>query len=159
MEREQIQDFTRRVTQASRTELVVITYDILLEDIRTAKEAFEKNELERYEKDLKHVVRFINELMAALDLSIPISRDLLSLYSFINKTVIYAWFHKSPDKLDSVSSVIRKLRSAFAEISKQDKSGPVMKNTQQLYAGLTYGKGTLNEAYIDPNEGKRGFLA
>jgi flagellar protein FliS len=34
-----------------------------------------------------------------------------------------------------------------------------MKNTGQLYAGLTYGKGVLNETYVDPNQQNRGFLA
>ena len=129
MDRELAQDFTRRVTQASRTELVVITYEIILEDFRSAKTAFEKKDRELYEKELKHALRFLNELIGALDFSI------------------------------AAASVIETLRRAFKEISLLDHSGPVMQNTQQLYAGLTYGKGTLNEAYIDPNEVNRGFLA
>jgi len=35
----------------------------------------------------------------------------------------------------------------------------VMQNSQKLTAGLTYGKGRLNEICVDPNEAKRGFLA
>lgn len=159
MDRELIQDFTRRVTQASRTELVVITYEIILEDFRSAKAAFEKQDRELYEKELKHAVRFLNELIGSLDFSIPISHDLLSLYSFVNKTVIRAQFQKDPNQLDAAASVIEKLRKAFEQISTLDHSGSVMRNTQQLYAGLTYGRGTLNEAYVDPNEAKRGFLA
>ena len=159
MDRELAQDFTRRVTQASRTELVVITYEIILEDFRSAKTAFEKKDRELYEKELKHALRILNELIGALDFSIPISHDLLSLYSFVNKKIIRAQFHKEPQALDAAASVIETLRRAFKEISLLDHSGPVMQNTQQLYAGLTYGKGTLNEAYIDPNEVNRGFLA
>ena len=34
---------------------------------------------------------------------------------------------------------------SFEQVAKQDTSGAVMANTQQIYAGLTYGKGTLNE--------------
>ena len=34
-----------------------------------------------------------------------------------------------------------------------------MRNAQQLYAGLTYGKGSLNETFIDPNSKSRGFIA
>ena len=59
--------------------------------------------------------------------------------------------------LDSAESVIGKLSSAFHEIASQDDSEAVMENTQQIVAGLTYGKGTLNEA--DMSAGNRGFLA
>ena len=34
-----------------------------------------------------------------------------------------------------------------------------MSNTQQVYAGLTYGRGSLNEMYVDPNQASRGFRA
>lgn len=34
-----------------------------------------------------------------------------------------------------------------------------MQNTQQVYAGLTYGRGTLNEVFMNPNEYARGFKA
>lgn len=34
---------------------------------------------------------------------------------------------------------------SFEQVAKEDHSGPVMEHSQQLYAGLTYGKGTLNE--------------
>lgn len=42
------------------------------------------------------------------------------------------------------------MKESFEEIAKQDTSGPVMENSQQVYAGLTYGKGSLNEVAIDP---------
>jgi len=29
----------------------------------------------------------------------------------------------------------------------------------QVYAGLTYGKGVLNETFIDPHQQNRGFMA
>lgn len=51
------------------------------------------------------------------------------------------------------------LHSAFEEVAKQDTSGAVMQNTQQVYAGLTYGKGKLNEVFMNGNERSRGFMA
>ena len=54
---------------------------------------------------------------------------------------------------------IEKLRAGFEGIKGQDTSGPVMQNVQQVYAGLTYGKGTLNEAYLNPQDYNRGFNA
>lgn len=157
MDKELIKDFTRRVSQASKTELIVIMYDIILADASTAKEALERADIEAFRHDVKHAQRFVSELMAVLNLSISLSHELFSLYTFVNKSLINAYYRKDGRCIDEAVMVIEKLRSAFAEISQSDNSGPVMKNTQQLYAGLTYGRGTLNEAYIDPNAATRGY--
>lgn len=159
MEKDKIQEFTLRVTQASKTELVVILYDILLSDIKEANRYFIEGDLKAYFQELKHAGKCVNELMATLDYRISLSRDLLSLYSYVNKTLIAAQMKKDATLLSSVVSVITKLQVAFSEISKQDTTGPVMVNTQQVYAGLTYGKGTLNESYLNSYDQNRGFKA
>ena len=35
---------------------------------------------------------------------------------------------------------MQRLRDAWAEVAKQDRSAPLMKNTDVVYAGMTYGK-------------------
>lgn len=40
---------------------------------------------------------------------------------------------------------------------KEDTSAPLMRNTQQIYAGYTYGKNDLVETYQDFDT-SRGFL-
>ena len=50
-----------------------------------------------------------------------------------------------------------KLKAAFEEVAKQDTSEPLMENTQQVYAGLTYGKGSLNEVLMSRDEYNRGY--
>jgi flagellar protein FliS len=57
--------------------------------------------------------------------------------------------------LESCERVVRGLMSSFQEVAKQDDSGPVMENTQQVYAGLTYGKGSLNEVALNTDRGFR----
>ena len=52
---------------------------------------------------------------------------------------------------------MQSLHDSFEIISKQDTSGPVMGNTQTVYAGLTYGKTDLNVSLSDPDN--RGFFA
>ena len=47
--------------------------------------------------------------------------------------------------------MLNKLRESFYKLSKDDDSGPVLKNVQQVYAGLTYSSaGGSNEIYNDP---------
>ena len=159
MDSGKLKAYTARVTQANRSELVVITYDVIIDSIEEAKKNFEAKDYLMYEKELKRVQKLLNELMGSLDHRFPISRDLLQLYSFTNRRVIDALFKREPELLDTVVSVIGKLRVGFEGVAKEDKSAPVMGNTQKLYAGLTYGKHALNEVFVGANEANRGFRA
>ncbi len=159
MEKGRLQEFTFRVTQASRTELIVIMYDVILSDTKEARRVLSDGDTVGYERELKHAGRFMNELMGALDYQYDISYELLSLYSFVNKTLVRACVSRDASLLDAADDVIWGLRASFYEVSKQDTEGPVMRNTEQVYAGLTYGKNSLNESLLDPNGTKRGFMA
>lgn len=159
MTKELIQAYTARITQASKTELIVITYEILLSDVKEAQAAFANGDTTQYGKVLKHGTTLINELMRSLDYQYDVSYNLMSLYIYVSKCFVEANYKKDPTILENAVMVIKKLLEGFKEISSQDMSGPVMQNTQQLYAGLTYGRGTLNEVYIDPQEHNRGFKA
>jgi flagellar protein FliS len=159
MKREAIQVFATRVTQASKSELIVILYEMILDEIKEAKGSYEMGDLITFDKELKKAQKYITELTAALDCSYAISYDLLSLYLYVNKRIITAIMKRNPVSLDSAETVLKKLLIGFEGVSKNDTSGPMMRNTQQLYAGLTYGKGILNETYIDPNNRNRGFIA
>lgn len=159
MKKEAISAFTARVTQASKSELIVILYEMILTELAEAREAYDAADLPIFDKELKRAQKYVNELIVALDFHYIISYDLLSLYLFVNKCIITAIMKQNPISLDSAQSVLNKLLIGFEGVSKEDASGPMMRNTQQLYAGLTYGKGILNETYIDPNNQNRGFIA
>ncbi len=159
MKKELIQEFSMRVTQASRSELIVIMYEIILSDIRSAKEAFAAGDTAVYDKELAHAGRFVSELMGALDYQVGLSYRLMSLYIFANRELTAARLQKRPELLESVTEIMEKLLAGYRKVSEEDVSGPVMKNTQQVYAGLTYGRGTLNEMYVNGNEARRGFMA
>lgn len=159
MNKEMIQGFTARVTQATRSELIVILYEMALTEIEEARKAYDIGDLAIFDKGLKKSQKYINELIVALDYNYSVSYDLLSLYLYVNKSIITAIIKKKPDSLESAASVLKKLLVGFEGVSKADNSGPIMRNTHQRYAGLTYGKGKLNEIDIDPNNRNRGFIA
>lgn len=159
MEGEKLRAYTARITQANRSELVVITFDLIIESIAEAKKSFAAEDFLTYERELKRVQKLLNELMGSLDHRFPIAKDLFQLYSFSNRRVIDALFRRKPELLDSAASVMEKLRAGFEGVAKEDTSGPVMANTQKLYAGLTYGKHALDEVFVNVNEASRGFKA
>ena len=63
----------------------------------------------------------------------------------MNRTLVNAIFKCTDKDLLAVVSMLDKLHEAFVVVSSQDTSGPIMKNVQNVYAGLTYSKGNLNE--------------
>lgn len=159
MTKEARQEFAARVTQANRTELTVITYEIFLEEIKAAREAFENRNDPEYTEALKSAQKYLNELMGSLDYQYEISKNLISLYMFVNKQVVSAMMSRDPEALNPVESVMKTLLTGFIKVRDQDHSEPLMANTQKLYAGLTYGKGHLNETFVNVNEASRGFRA
>ena len=46
------------------------------------------------------------------------------------------------DRFEEAESIMRKLYSSFVKVAELDTSEPIMSNTQQVYAGMTYGKGS-----------------
>lgn len=142
-----ISAYTNRITNASPTELVVIMYEIAEEYILSATICKRQENYEGFKYNLQKGKQFINELNSVLDMKYKISYDLMSLYMFMNRTLVNAIITGEDKNIPAVLSMLKKLREAFKEISNQDTRGPVMKNVQTVYAGLTYSKGSLNETF------------
>lgn len=154
MTKEELRDYGVKVTQASRTELLVLTYDLTIRYIEDAIEELQAGNDKEFRNCLKHARAFINELSSALDMQYKVSANLLSLYIFMDKVIVKADIRKETDELIRIIQMLKKLQNAFEEAKKSDASGPVMENTQQVYAGLTYSKSALNEdIYLDSNRG------
>lgn len=159
MTNELLKSYTKRIAGASKSELVVIMYEVILTDLNDSIEAIENGDSDQFESSLKHSKRFLKELMASLDYSYKISFELMRLYIYVNKLIISAMFQKNKGFIEDAIIIMNRLMNGFEVVSKEDNSGPVMKNAEQIYAGLTYGKGVLNEVSLNSNENKRGFKA
>lgn len=146
MTKEDIRDFSMKITQCSKTGLVVITYEIIENYLNSAIECHKKMDIEGFRFNIKKAKQFLNDLSSSLDFNYKISFDLMSLYMFINNRLVSASVRKSVDLLDECLNIIGSLKSAFGKIEDEDKRGKVMPNSDQVYVGLTYGKGSkLNE--------------
>lgn len=167
MENEKKHSYTARITQANASELVVITYEIIEECIKEAKEDLEMSGKQKteavekgvFEQELERARKLLNELMGSLDFSYEISLSLLNLYRYADKELAEALFGKKKEPLEHAERILGILKEGFEGVASQDSRGPVMANTQKLYAGLTYGKHSLNEVFVNVNEGSRGFKA
>lgn len=157
MEAEKRKAYTTRITQANRSELVVIIYELMLDSIKAAQDGFSAEDLELADKELKRAQGLLQEMRGSLDFQYEISSNLASLYRYVNEQLVRSIVRRKDVNLDSCQRVLHGLMTSFEEVAKQDTSGAVMENTQQVYAGLTYGRSSLNEVTLDA--GSRGYRA
>ncbi len=166
MTKEQINSYTMRISQANTSALAVILYEIVMDYLNEAMQTYEeKTELiannkkdsevhveqleEVFERDLVQAQNFLHELISMSRTDSKVAADVMALYLFIDKQLLMSIVKKQPMNLKECFSYLERLKSSFQEICKTDHDSPIMENTQQVYAGLTYGKGYLTES-LDP---------
>ena len=159
MTKEQINTYTMRITQANTSGLAVVLYDMVLDYINESREPYENGETEEYERKLQQAQAGLQQLMQMSKMDTQVGCDVMSLYLFIDRQLLMSIVKRQPVHLTESIEYLNRLRAAFQEIHQADTDAPLMQNTQQVYAGLTYGRGYLNEN-SDPMEAhNRGLKA
>ena len=153
MNNDTIKTYSYRISQATRSQLVVITYDIIIDYLN---DALDKKDSSEYKESLHMAMRGIDQLITGLDMDYEVSAQLYQLYIYMKRTLISMQVSMDCNKINKIISMIKKLREAFLEVSRQDTSEPVMKNTQKVYSGLTYSRSGANETAQD-TLGNRGY--
>lgn len=154
MTNEQKQEFTRRISQANKSEMIVILYDIFLIYVRDALDADEKPELRHI--SINRAKDTIRELMNSINPESPLASNYRSLYTFILHQLAKTDASKDREILRQLQAMVTSLRNTYKKVSDMDHSPAVMGNVETVYAGLTYGRGQINENL--QNADNRGFL-
>ena len=149
-------EFTRRVSQCNSGELIVIMYDIVFAYMEEAKAAHAENSYEDYKAAVKKSQGAIDTLIGALNFKYEIAKDLHKLYVYSKNCLAKAIYQNRTDGIEEAEKILKRLYASFCEVAKKDTSGPLMRNTQQVYAGMTYGRNTLNENCFENSH--RGFF-
>ena len=157
MTTEKKQMFTRRITQANKTQLTVIVYEMLSAYLEDARAAHDAGQTEELVQNIDLARACIGQLRSSLDFQYELAGNLVSLYCYADRELARDMFSLKVDNLDTIEMIFTKLRDAYQQISSQDQSGPLMENIQSVYAGLTYGRTDLNESLVN-YDAKRGFL-
>ena len=154
MTKEQIREYTLKITNASPTGIIVIMYDLTIDYIKEAQKCFDGSDHEGAKVNCTNAGRVLGDLISSLDFTYEISFPLFRIYEFISREVSMSVIKNNGSALASCIKFLGSLKESFEKLAMQDDSGPAMSNTQSVYAGLTYGKGTLNES---TSSGSRGF--
>lgn len=157
MTKSEINGYAMRVSQASKSELIVIMYEVAIKYIDDGLEAISQNNVDEFRQNIKKAKSFVNELASVLDLKYPVSANLLSLYTYMNNVMVKADITLRTDDLIRIKAMLQKLHAAFVEVSRQDNTKPLMSNVQQVYSGLTYSRNSLNDSYASVADLNRGY--
>ena len=154
MTKECKQQFTLRITQANSTQLIVILYEMTLQYLADGEQAVDDAGL----VEAVHRARgCIKELLNSLHREYSPAGELSRLYLFCLRRLAVCEVRRDRTILEEIRKVIAPLCDAYRQIQDQDTSGPVMNNSQTVYAGLTYGRIQLTENMADQGT-NRGML-
>ena len=162
MKKEDKQQFTLRITQANSTELVVILYEMLLCYLEDAREALQPGEdapcgQDEFREALRKARGCLNELVSSLHMEYEPAPALMQLYMYCIRRLDLGEQRRDSEILGEVGRVIEPLCDAYRKLAELNDAGPVMRNSQTVYAGLTYGRNTLTENMADQGA-NRGML-
>jgi flagellar protein FliS len=156
MTNEMKQVFTRRITQANRTQLLVVVYDMLIAYIDDGIKAQEVGNETEFKRSLELARDCIADLRCSLDFEYELSKNLFSIYAYADRELSNDIYGYKTDNLEAIKDMFQKLREAYHTVSKEDKSEPLMENTQDVYAGFTYGRTDVNET-LGNFDSSRGY--
>lgn len=117
----QVYDQYRKTTveTLSPAKLLLMLYDGALNSLRTAHKAIEEKDLTLAHNQLIKAQDIVTELMATLNMGIPISQQLYSLYDYIQRRLIEANTNKDSAIIDEAYEFISELRDAFAQAARE----------------------------------------
>ena len=107
MTKKEIREFSLRIAESSKTELIVITYDIILNYIEAANEAYESRNPEDVVFNLQKARQFVNNLSSCLDFKYEISHQLMRLYIYVNNCLVKDIAKRNPANAENVTRVYK----------------------------------------------------
>lgn len=152
MTKEEINIYKMRITQAGVLELTLIMLEMEMQWMEEAMEAFDKQEGEQYEDCVTKAQSTQLELMNVLNVNNAVALDVYSVFVYINKKLIESKIRKKPQELERCVKMLSKFYHSFQAIASTDVAGPVMRQSEKIYAGLTYGTHGLIENSIGGHE-------
>lgn len=153
MDKQKIQEYTLRISQANPTELTVILYEITLEYIDEAINLRGEDV-----SPLRSALACVEELQHNLHMEYELARNLNRLYIFWKQQIRNALTSGDYSGIETVKNELTRLHDSYKAIETEDRSRPVMENTQKIFSGLTYGKNSALLDNISTEVHSRGYM-
>lgn len=138
MEDKAKKEFAMRISQANNVQMIIISYEVI-ESYLCDAQNFAPGTGD-YVLSIDKAKRCIEEMMNNLHYEYDLAKDLKQLYLYMKKRLRQAICEKDTEAIGEVRKMIAELRASYESIADQDKSEPLMQNTQSVIAGMTYGR-------------------
>lgn len=104
------------VNTASPGELTLMLYNGCLKFIHQAKKAIEEKNIEMKNTNIQKAQSIIQELMVTLNMDMEISKNMMSLYDFMNRRLMEANIKNDASILDEVEGLVTEFRDTWKEV-------------------------------------------
>lgn len=141
MKVDQIIDYEQQIFMASKGKLLLITYDLMLDSLKNARRSLERQELEGFKASMDKGQQYLSYLMETLDMSYDLSKELLSLYFYVNKQLVLSKISRKIKHLMDAITILEALQEGFAEVvDSQDDHRPIIENAHNVLQNIIYGR-------------------
>jgi flagellar protein FliS len=129
--------------------LVVLLYEQMIEDLRQAVQAIEKNKIELRTNKINHAIFVIGNLQSSLNKQAgrQVALNLERFYQQLRFNLIQAQIHASPAILSQQITDLMSLREAWLEV---DRAGVAMPNPEPA-SSLAEGASPAGRSHADWN--------
>lgn len=110
------------VTTMTPMEIVIKLYSETERQLNRAIYFIDEKDYENTNKSLSKAQDLIDALRSVLDISLPIGKDLDSLYDFFVRQIITANMKKDKAIIESLLPMIGELKDAFVQVNAMPKS-------------------------------------
>lgn len=104
------------VTTASPGELTLMLYNGCLKFINLAKNAIRQKDIETKNMNILKAQKIIQELMVTLNMGLEVSRNMMSLYEYINHRLIEANIKNDELILQEVENLVMDFRDTWKQV-------------------------------------------
>ncbi|MFS0575474.1 flagellar export chaperone FliS [Sporosarcina sp. 179-K 3D1 HS] len=116
------------VNTSTPGELTLMLYNGCLKFILQAKKALEEGNIEEKNKAVQKAQAIVTELMLTLDTSMPISKNMMVLYEFVNHRLLEGNIQNDSKFFDEASDIITEFRDTWKQV--------IQINRQKQYANV-----------------------
>jgi flagellar protein FliS len=110
---------TQQIMTAPPEELTLMLYNGAIKFISEAIIAVEAKDIACTNRSSRSAQAIVQEFMNTLDMQYDLSKDLMALYVYVNKRLVWGNIKKDRGQLEEARTILKSLRDAWVEAIKR----------------------------------------